>query len=80
MQVNSATARENGWDIDRLQNDPIYNLWASAEEVKGKMATAQRIGLDPNNPFNIFWLYNGYSPQGKKYAEKAMAIYNSLNQ
>jgi membrane-bound lytic murein transglycosylase MltF len=78
MQVNSDTAKEMGFDIHRLQTDPDYNMWAAAQEVKAKQATAKRIGLDPNDPFNIFWLYNGYSAQGKKYAQKAMDIYNSL--
>lgn len=78
MQVNSATAQENGWDIHRLQTDPEYNMWAAAQEVKQKQATAKRIGLDPNDPFNIFWLYNGYSPKGKEYAKKAIDIYNSM--
>lgn len=79
MQVNSETAKEMGFDVNRLQSDPAYNLWAAAQELKQKQATAKRIGLDPNNAFDIFWLYNGYSAQGKQYAQKAMQIYDSLS-
>lgn len=79
MQINDSTIQDLGLDPDRVKNDPMYNLWAAAQEVKSKQDTAQRLGLDPNNPFNIFWLYNGYSDQGKRYAEKAMDTYNSIS-
>lgn len=79
MQINSATAQDLGLDTQRLMTDPEYNLAAAVQEIAQKQAMADRIGLDSSNPFNIFWLYNGYSDQGKQYAQKAMDIYNSMS-
>lgn len=76
MQINSG---DGGWDVNRLKNDLSYNIQAAADTIKQKQATAKRLGLDPNNPFNIFWLYNGYSDQGKQYAQDAMKYYNQYS-
>lgn len=77
MQINTADAQEYGYDVNRLRTDPTYNIWAAADTLKRKTQMLKRIG-EPVTPENLFHAYNGWSPQGQKYADKAMDIYQSL--
>lgn len=75
MQVN--TSWGDRFDYSQMLSDPKYAISCGADVVLCKIARAKALGLKPT-AFNVFWLYNGYSSQGKKYAKKVSVIYNAF--
>ena len=76
MQVNTGWGKQ--FDYNKMLSNPEYAISCGADVILCKMSTAKRIGLK-QNAFNIFWLYNGYSAQGKRYATKVSKLYNAFD-
>jgi hypothetical protein len=76
MQVN--TSWGDRFDYKKMLSNPRYAISCGADVVLCKIASAKQKGMKPT-AFNIFWLHNGYSNQGKKYAQKVSVIFNAFS-
>lgn len=76
MMVNSSWG--DIYDYNRILNDPEYAIECGIKVLKEKERIAKSLGLD-TTIYNVSWLYNGYTKQGKKYANNMKEIYEGLS-
>lgn len=63
-QINLRTAKNYGLDIERLEQDNHYSIWAMARILKRKISVCRRLGRAPKEEWGCYHSYT------KKYHDK----------
>jgi len=77
MQVNDSCWSNYNFDYQRMLEDEEYAIECGVICIVDKINYAKHLGLEPT-AFNVLWLYNGYSEQGRRYAEEGIKVYNLM--